>query len=116
MTERGRRVAYDRLRDPDWLRERYWTDQMTLAEIGDELGVSHGTVRTWMDEHGIERRERGGRVADERLRDPDWLRERYHADGQTLAQIGDELGVSNQTVRRRMDEHGIERRQPGAQL
>lgn len=42
--------------DPEWLRERYHTDGMTLQEVADEAGVSVSQVHKWMDDYGIERR------------------------------------------------------------
>jgi 5-methylcytosine-specific restriction endonuclease McrA len=47
---------------------------------------------------------------DRRYRDESWLRERYHGDGRTQAEIADECGVSASCVRKWMREHGIETR------
>ena len=43
----------------------------------------------------------------------EWLRQRYHGDGLTLRQIGKCAGFSMQTIRRRMAECGVERRDSG---
>lgn len=45
-----------------------------------------------------------------------FLRERYHDQGATLAEIGAELGVSEATVSRWMSRSGIERRFPGQRV
>lgn len=45
--------------------------------------------------------------------DPDTLRELYHGEGMTQQQVADELGCSRPTVIARMDEFGIETRDPG---
>lgn len=42
--------------------------------------------------------------------DPSWLRHQYHENGLTTTEIGDLVGVSNETIRRRMIRFGIERR------
>lgn len=43
-------------KDEDVLRELYHDEDMTLAEVGEELGESADTVRYWMEKRGIERR------------------------------------------------------------
>lgn len=44
----------------------------------------------------------------------EFLRERYHDRGWTMSRIADEVGCSVATVHNRMEEHGIERRNPRA--
>lgn len=102
-------------RDPEVLRRLYHGQGMSLREVGDRLDVSRGTVRKWMERHGIERRGRSEAVglaagADPRLRDGDWLRERYEGDGRSLNEIADELGVSDSAVLHQMRRHGVGRR------
>lgn len=46
-------------------------------------------------------------------REEDWLRARYWADGMSLGEIADAVGVSDDTVRRWMVRHGVERRRGG---
>ncbi|WP_336038225.1 NUMOD3 domain-containing DNA-binding protein [Halobacterium yunchengense] len=45
-----------------------------------------------------------------RYRDADWLRDRYHGDGRTQAEIADECGVSPRCIREWMARHDIETR------
>jgi len=54
-------MAYseDAYKDPEVLRELYHGEQMTLAEVGDELGMAFTTIQKWMDKHDIPRREYG---------------------------------------------------------
>lgn len=44
-------------RNEDWLREKYWEEEMTLTEISDEYDVAIPTLLRHMDRHGIERRD-----------------------------------------------------------
>lgn len=43
---------------------------------------------------------------------PSFLREKYHEQGWTLSEIANEVGCSMATVHNRMEEHGIDRRDP----
>lgn len=46
--------------DPEWLREKYIGEGMTLTEMAEEAGVAHESVIIHhMDKHGIERRTAG---------------------------------------------------------
>jgi hypothetical protein len=45
---------------------------------------------------------------------PALLDEMYRARGMTTYEMGELLGVSHSTVHRHLEEHGIERRRPGA--
>lgn len=47
-------------READWLKSRYWEDELTQQEIGDECGVHVRTVRKWMNRHDIETRKPEG--------------------------------------------------------
>jgi DNA-binding CsgD family transcriptional regulator len=101
------------LKDSDWLREQYWGKRKTPVEIGDELGLSHKPVWTWLDKHGIETRSAAEAQTEgdiESLKDPDWLREQYWDHGRTLAEIADDLNVTDVTVNKYMKKHGIKRR------
>jgi transposase len=100
--------------NPDWLRERYWEDGMSIRGIADEVGVSHGTVRHQMKQFDIERRDgpaKEGPHTDER-----WLRESYRDRLMSMAEMADEAGVSLTQIRYHMDEFGIERRTTGESL
>ena len=48
---------------------------------------------------------------EEPYHDPEWLREQYHEQGKTLAEVGEAAGgITPQTVSYWMDKHDIERR------
>ncbi|SFC24126.1 hypothetical protein SAMN05444422_10621 [Halobiforma haloterrestris] len=97
-------------RDEGRLRELYVEQEMTMTEVGDELGCSHKTIENWLKKHGIPKRPKG----TPELKDPDWLRQKYHTEGLTLCEIADELELADHTpVLRGMQNHGIERRDSG---
>jgi transposase-like protein len=99
-------------RDSDWLREQYVDRERTTADIAEECGVTHQTISTWLDKHGIETRF-SGELTDERLADADWLREQYVDRERSAADIAEECGCHNSTIRRWLDKHGIETRSSG---
>lgn len=51
--------ADDAYKDPEVLTELYHKQNMTLEEVGSELGVAYTTVQKWMAKHDIPRREYG---------------------------------------------------------
>lgn len=96
-----------------YLREKYWDDEKTQEEIADEQDICRETVRRWMNKHGIERRSMSEAVSEGDivyLKDEEWVREQYKDKGKTTMEISNELNVSASSVRKWMDEHGIERR------
>jgi len=51
--------ADDAYKDPDVLERLYHGENMTLQEVGNELGMAFTTIQKWMDKHDIPRREYG---------------------------------------------------------
>lgn len=45
--------------DPDWLRDRYIADKLTIAQIADQAGCSTTLIRRSLRKAGIEARDRG---------------------------------------------------------
>lgn len=95
---------------PAELRRLYEQQRLTPAEIGERLGVSGRTIRTWLQQAGIALR-------------PGWERRRHHLppadtelrrcyldEGLTTAQLAARYGVSATTARRWLDKAGIPRR------
>jgi excisionase family DNA binding protein len=95
------------------LRRLYEQQRLTPAEIGERLGASGRTIRTWLQQAGIalrpgwERRRRHLPPADTELR------RCYHEEGLTITQLAARYGVSATTVRRWLDNGGIPRRAAG---
>lgn len=98
-----------------WLREKYWQEKLTLDEMGELAGVSDATLRKWMDRHGIDRRsqsEASEMYNDSRIRDSEWLHDKYWSEGKTLTEIGELCSVTFAAVQYWMNKHEIPRRDP----
>jgi len=107
--------------DAETLRHLYHEQEMTVYEIAERFGRSYNTVLHHFEKHGIERRSaaesrelRGTNPSlpdDAPHSDPEWLREKYHDEGLTLAEVADEAGIeSAEAILAQMQHHGIERR------
>jgi len=94
--------------DPIVLRHLYWTLGWTQQRIAEAHGTTASTVSYHLHRAGVETRYTS--LTDERLDDPEFLREKYHGEGMTLAEIGEEIGCADGTVLRRLRDHGIETR------
>jgi transposase len=103
-------------RDEDWLQQKYWEEEMSMAEIADEAGVHHDTIRKWMERFDIERREiavansiqRAGK--GKRYRDEEWLREKYVSEGLSTVEIADICDVHHTTILTWLNRFDIETR------
>lgn len=93
----------------DWLREMYWGEWKTIAEIAEIGGYTSPTVRRWMKKHDIERRGRSAsRMSTPELLDSDKLKRWHHEDRLMLKEIAERLGCSEMTVSMWFDRHDIE--------
>jgi len=104
-------------RDKGWLREKYIQEQMSTLDIAEECGVCTDTIRRWLINNDIPRREAKPRieniVTDMRLTDSEWLREKYVKEGMTAEEIVEDLNCSTKPVYYWLNKHGIEARSPG---
>ena len=114
--------THPRLRDAEWLTDRYETQRKTVAEMAVELGVSTATIGRAMKRHNIavrspqeSRLTRGTirRSAFPQLLDSMWLRDRYSKEEMSTEEIGAAIGCSSALVLRALTRNGIERRTPG---
>jgi transposase-like protein len=107
---RGPKRTHTELSDPDWLREQYVDEKKTAYEIAQELGCSDVNVYYWMNKHGLETRSEhnGQLLADERLADKSWLREKHYDDQWSYRKIASECGVHPSSVQQWMERHGLE--------
>lgn len=113
-------------RDADTLRDLIYGEEMSLAEVSDELGCSQATVSKWCDELGVEKRTgsetrelRGtanNGYPDGPHRDPEWLSEMYYEEEMKLREMADKAGVGETAILRNMEKHGLERRTAGDYL
>lgn len=42
--------------DPDWLKQKYWDEGLSLSEVGKLVGVCQQTIGKWMEKFGVPRR------------------------------------------------------------
>jgi len=98
----------------------YWDVGMSTRELAEEFGTTQTTVIKTMERFGIERREAGGADGrDTPWRDGDALENVYLSGeeggkGEPMSQsaVAEKMGCSSATVRRWLERHGIERRDP----
>jgi transposase len=95
------------------LRRLYERQRLVPAEIGERLGVSGRTVRTWLQQLDIPLRPQPERRRRYRPPPPAQLRRRYSEDGLTAGQLAARYRVSASTVRRWLEDAGIPRRPRG---
>ena len=100
--------------NPDWLRERYWEDGMSIRDIADECGVSYGAVGQNMRRFGIERRD--GPAKEGPHTDEQWLEESYRDRLMSVKEMAEEAGVSPTQIVYWMDKFDIKRRTAGESL
>lgn len=98
-------------RDRETLYKKYWVEEKTCDEIGDELGCSGRTVSTWLQKHDIETRTKNDYVSGP-WRDKDTLEELFIDQGLTSYEVADELGCSQNCIMRWLHRYGIEREHP----
>lgn len=81
--------ASKRYRDEEWLRGQYVDGAKTIDDIADEVGVDRSTIFRWVENHGIEHRQKKGAVGS---RQP----ATYHDDGRGYRYWT--CGVNNEKV------------------
>lgn len=115
-------TVHPELYDAKWLTERYEKRQMTLEEIGKELGTSGAVVYRSLIRCGIQLRTPAqsrllrGTASRRRffqLDDKVWLTARYITDGMTTEEIGASIGCSHGPVLKALKKLGIPLRQAG---
>ena len=85
--------------------ESLLAEGLTLAEMAQRLGKAKTTVSYWMDFHRLEPLNRATHARPRNI-DRERL-ERLVEDGQTVAQMAVELGITPLTVRRRLVRFGL---------
>lgn len=95
-----------------WLRHQYVELGKSTSEIAEEVSVTAETVRSYLNEHGVEMRSPSDyHGTSDGYKDADTLREMYVEQGMSTTAIADHFGVTFPTVLRYMEKHGIERRE-----
>jgi transposase len=115
-TERGRNSHVEQTHgrpyhDEDLLRELYVERGLSSMDIAEKFGVTYRAITNSLRRNGIAVRstqETHRQKAPEKLRDAEALRELYHGEELTAAEIADRVGVAQSTVTLWMQRHGIE--------
>lgn len=106
----GPQVQYLQLADKDWLHKQYIEREKCVVKIANECGCGKTTVVKWLDEHNIETRTNTPDPPDERLTDPEWIRERYVERKWSTKDIAKECNCSDSTAFRWVKKHGVDTR------
>ncbi|WP_157884867.1 HNH endonuclease [Halorubrum aethiopicum] len=102
------RVSDERLNDADWLRKQYVEERRRSSEIAEDCGCSKPTVVRRLNKHNIEVRTETNTTTDQRLADPEWLREQCVDERRSIYDIANECGCDSSTVSRWLSKHDIE--------
>lgn len=100
-----------KLHDRDWLYTQYINKERNGPEIADECGVCTDTVYTWLEKHGIDRRDVAISKANgdiQKARDKQWLKKKYIDEGCSTRAIAEICGVAKSAVITALNENGIE--------
>jgi transposase-like protein len=89
------------------LERMYVEEGMSMADIGEELGVSENTVMRLMDRAEIERRKNPDPYSDKKYRSEDWLRSKFIEERWTAAEIANECDVSSNCVNTWLNKYGL---------
>lgn len=101
----GRQSKYPQLDDRTWLEERYFSDEMTQAQIAKVIGCSRSAVALAMDRLGIQARP--NKVPEHpELHDRAWLASQLE-EGATASSIARTLGCHHTTVAAALRKHAL---------
>jgi SAM-dependent methyltransferase len=82
----------ERLQDRNWLIQKYNNEQLSMAQIGELLGVSRYPVYRALKKFGVEARAHTSKYSE--LNDKKWLYDQHHNKGKSIRQIADEIGAT----------------------
>lgn len=100
-------------KNPQTLKELYWDDGMTMEELANKFGVSHGTIQYWLNKHNIEKRDTGGYDKNKDYKNKSWLKGEYLEKEKSAIEIAKECDVSKSTIQHHLKKFDIESRSPG---
>ena len=102
--------------DGSWLRKRYLEDGVSTKDMAIEAGVSQKTISVHLTRIGVLRRAgdviRSKVMSVNKRIDATWLRNQYEINRRTAQDIGQEIGISHSTVRKRLIVMGVKIRTP----
>ena len=100
--------------NPDWLRQKYWDEGLSLGEVAKIAGCGDTTILKFMERFGIPRRSHADigqlRLQGKPYTDPEWLREKYIGEKLNAYEIAALADCTHTTIFRWLENHGIERR------
>lgn len=88
-------------KNKDWLSEK-WEEAESVQEIADDANADPSTITKWAREFGLPHFNRNKEYWDK-----DLLRELYHGEKLTQAEIGEKFGVSKSAISQAMKHFGI---------
>lgn len=100
-----------KLHDKCWLEREYVDKERPATDIADECDVDSMTVYTWLEKHSIPTRCHGISRSDgdiRKLREKQWLRERYIDRQLSTREIAKETSTSKNAVLRWLRKHSID--------
>jgi hypothetical protein len=83
-------AAYKNLPRPpkEWLEQKYLDEGLSLQQVAEAWGVKNSvSAFCWLKYYGIPRRSQSEAQRRYPRPDAEWLREKYHAEGLSLAEI-----------------------------
>lgn len=98
--------------DEGWLRKQYWENELSVHEIGDNVGVTGSTIARWLRKHEIERRSTTGTRKDKQYKNESWLRAQFENEARSVRAVAAEVDVAESTIRHWADKYDIERPDP----
>lgn len=104
-------VTDDRLRDEEWLQEKYHGEDLSQSEIAEILGCHQHSVGRKIREFGIETKTLGEHQTPTELKDADELERLYWEEELSTYDIADRFDTTYAAVRYNLIKNGIELRE-----
>lgn len=92
--------------DEEWLQEKYAEGRMSQSEIADLCDCTQETISYWLRKYNIQTRSVSD-TPDDRLKDEVWMESAI--EEYSVPEIAEICDAGETTVRRWLDEHGIDR-------
>jgi transposase-like protein len=92
------------------LEKMYFRENVSTYDIATKLGISHSTVRNWMDDYGIQFRKKKLNISEGELI------KLVIDEGKNIPYIAKYFGVDYSTIRKKIDEYKLPRRKRAQKL
>lgn len=100
----------EQLLTPEYFEREYVNARRSLRQIGEDLGVTRGTISRHARQHGIETDQVPRKTI---ALDEGWLREQYVRRRRSTSAIARDAGVTQMTINRALERLGIPLRPAG---